>query len=61
MRKYTAIKRLSALILVLVMALPLVFPVMAAQTDPPYQINIKPNRYTSTPSDLEDEIKAQAD
>lgn len=61
MRKHTAIKRLSALILTLVMALPLVLPVMAAQTDPPYQINIRPNKYTSTPGDLEDEIKAQDD
>ena len=61
MRKHTAIKRLSALILALVMALPLTFPVMAAQTDPPYQINIKPNKYTSTPGDLEGEIKAQSD
>ena len=61
MRKHIAIKRLSALILALVMALPLALPVMAAQTDPPYQINIKPNKYTSTPGDLEDEIKAQSD
>ena len=61
MRKHTAIKRLSALILALVMALPLALPVMAVQTDPPYQINIKPNKYTSTPGDLEDEIKAQSD
>lgn len=61
MREHTAIKRLSALVLVLVMALPLTLPVMAAQTDHPYQINIRPNKYTSTPGDLEDEIKAQSD
>lgn len=61
MKKHTAIKRLSALVLVLVMALPLVLPVMAVQTDPPYQINIRPNKYTSTPGDLEDEIKLQGD
>lgn len=61
MKKCAAIKRLSALILVLVMALPLALPAIAAQTDPSYQINIRPNKYTSTPGDLEDEIKLQGD
>lgn len=63
MRKHTAIKRLSALILALVMALPLAFPAIADEVtqEPPYQINIRPNKYTSTPGDLEDEIKAQDD
>ena len=63
MRKHTAVKRLSALALALIMALPLALPAMAdgVTQEPPYQINIRPNKYTSTPGDLEDEIKAQDD
>ena len=57
MKKHTVIKRLSALVLALIMALSLALPAMASQTAPPYQINITPNNYTSKPSDLYERIK----
>lgn len=63
MKKHTTLKRLFSLALALIMALSLATTAMASgtATPPPYEIDIVPNEYTSTPDDsnADDSLKTR--